>query len=224
MLVVRLQGIGYGDARRGIGGYYDLAKEARAEIKNGKTLEDKQRWKGRLEDLGICVANALIELGDMGAAARHLESLRHRGEKKNSSLDGRLALLYINLGDLDAARKCLSSDVSSNDDLKPLLSMAEGRYLDAVEQWRGLPASDMRTQNLAVCLFYAGEVGETLKSLDGLVEKGRSCHALTFNLATVYELCSERARERKAELAVRVARGIEQKGSGGEREAVDFKL
>ncbi len=222
VLVVRLQGIGYGDARRGVSGYYDLAKQARAEIKNSSDPKERQLWRERLQDLGIRVANALIELGDLAAAARHLESLRPRNGKQYSSLDGRLALLYLNLGDIDAARKFLPQD-TPNDITKLLLSMAEGRYSAAVEEWKAVPASDMATQNLAVCLFYAGKIDETLGLLEGLVERGRSFHALTFNLATVYELCSEKGRERKGELVARVAKGIEERG-GGERGAVDFKL
>ena len=51
-------------------------------------------------------------------------------------------------------------------------------------------------------------------------EKGRSFHALTFNLATVFELCSERGRERKGELVERVV----ERGVRGERGQGDFKL
>lgn len=225
VLAVRLHGIGYGDARRGVGGYYDLAKEARAEAKEAVDAEGKRLWKERLQDLGICVANALIEMGDLGAAVRHLESLRPR-EGRTEVLDARLALLYINLGDVDAARRCLGiegPETSHNAELRPLVSMAEGRYADAVDEWKGLPQSDMATQNLAVCLFYTGKVDETLELLDGLVERGRSFHALTFNLATVYELCSEKGKEKKAQLVERVAKAIEEKG-GGERGVVDFKL
>ena len=47
---------------------------------------------------------------------------------------------------------------------------------------KALPSSDLATQNLAVCLFYTGKVDETLELLEQLVEKGRSFHALTFNL------------------------------------------
>ncbi len=222
VLIVRLQGIGYGDAKRGVGGYYDLAKQARAEIKHSQDMEERQIWRERLQDLGYCVANTLVELGELGAATRHLESLRPRDGKHHSSLDGRLALLYIHLGDIDAARRFLPPNIPNNP-LKPLLSMAEGRYSDAVEEWKAIPATDIATHNLAVCLFYAGQIEQTLELLDGLVERGRSFHALTFNLATVYELCSERGRERKAELVARVARGVEERG-GGERGLVDFKL
>ena len=228
VLTTRLQGIGYGDDKKGVGAYYDLGREARAEIQKAQDLKEKQLWKARLQDLGLCVTNALIEMGDLGAAARQLESLRGK-DSADETLNARLALLYLHLGDTDAARRYLSaSDTSQNPTLQPLLRMAEGRYATAVDEWRALlmthPKSpDLATQNLAVCLFYLGQVDETLRLLDGLVEKGRSFHALIFNLATVYELCSERGREKKGELAGRVAGSIEV-GRGGERGVVDFKL
>ena len=225
VLAVRLQGVGFGDVRRGVGGYYDLAKEARARVKESTDVEEKQIWKERLQELGLYVANALIESGDMGAAARHLENLHSKaGREENDTLNGRLALLYIDLGDVDAAQRCLSSSTPSNaNSLKPLLSMAEGRYSDAAEEWKALPPSDIVTQNLAVCLFYTSEVSESIDLLEELVKRGRSFNALTFNLATVYELCSEKGRDKKGELAERVARSIEGQG-GGERRNVDFKL
>ena len=129
---MRLQGMGYGDGRKDVGGYYDLAREARAEVKEAVDPEEKQRWKKRLEELGLYVANALVEMGDVGAAVRHLESLRPR-TGKDKILEGRLALLYINMGNVGAARQCFSDTSAS--DLRPLLSMADGCYEDAVEEW-----------------------------------------------------------------------------------------
>ena len=217
---MRLQGVGYGDGRRGIGGYYDLAREARAEVKKaGGDTEEMETWRERLKQLGLCVANALIELGDTGAAIRHLESLRPR-DGKDEVLEGRLALLYTNVGNVDAARQCVSDTGAS---MRPLLSMADGRYADAAEQWKALPSSDLVTQNLAICLFYTGKVYETLELLDRLIEKGRTFHALTFNLATVYELCSEKGGRRKEDLVGRVCKSIEERG-GGQRGMIDFKL
>ena len=220
VLAVRLLGVGHGDGRRSVGGYYDLAREARAELGKAASLEEKQNWKQRLKALALSVASALVEMGDAEAAVRHLESLRPRNGK-DEVLEGRLALLYINLGNVDAARQCLSNTSASN--LRPLLSMADGRYADAVEQWKTLPSSDIATQNLAVCLFYTAKVDETMELLTQMVENGRSFHALTFNLATVYELCSERASQRKENLVTGISKGIERKG-GGERGVIDFKL
>lgn len=219
VLAVRLQGVGYGDGRRGVGGYYDLAREARVEVKKATNPEERETWKERLKEMGLYVANALIEMGDAEAAVRHLESLRP-GNGKDEILEGRLALLYLSFGNVDAARQCFSD---TNLSVRPLLSMADGRYADAAEQWKALPSSDLATQNLAVCLFYTGRVDETLELLDRLVKKGRTFHALTFNLATVYELCSEKGSQRKEDLVEKARKNIEEKG-GGERGVIDFKL
>jgi len=53
-----------------------------------------------------------------------------------------------------------------------------------------------------------------------LVEEGSSFHALTFNLSTIYELCTERSRALKIGLAEKIA-GM---GSKGEKANADFKL
>ena len=219
VLALRLQGVGYGDSRRSLEGYYNMAREARMEAKEATDPEELHLWKGRLKELGLSVANALIEMGDAAAAVRHLESLRPRSGK-DEILEGRLALLHINIGDLHAARQCLSKTSASY--LNPLLLMADGRYADAAEQWKALPTSDLATQNLALCLFYTNKLEETFELLDQLVEEGRSFHTLTFNLATVYELCTENASQRKEELAGRIAKNTEK--GGAERGVVDFKL
>lgn len=72
--------------------------------------------------------------------------------------------------------------------------------------------------------------------LTSLIDNGHSFHALTFNLATVYELRTERSRAKKLELAEKVAELMnvhtddddEDAGHGrsawAERGNVDFKL
>ena len=189
------------------------------EGKKAANPDAKQMWKKRLKELGLSVANTLIDNGDTGAAVRHLETLRPK-VGKDEVLEGRLALLHINAGNLHAARQCLSSTSASH--LNPLLLMADGRYEDAAEQWKFLPSSDLATLNLAVCIFYTGKVDETLELLDQLIEKGRSFHALTFNLATVYELCSEQTSQRKEDLVRRISENIAKRGA--ERGVVGFRL
>ena len=61
------------------------------------------------------------------------------------------------------------------------------------------------------------------KLLEGLVDKGNSFHALTFNLSTIYELCTEKSRSLKTGLAEKIAAQPE-KGTGWERMNMDFKL
>lgn len=219
VLVVRLQGIAFADGRRGIGGYYDLARVARLEARKAKSTGERDMWQQRLQELGLCVTNALVELGDLGAAIQHLKTLR--GNEDDSVVNGRLALLYLRLGGIDAARRTLGDE--DNPAMRALFSMASGDYDLAVSELRALPSSDLVSQNLAVCLFYTGKVDETIELLEGLVDKGRSFHTLTFNLATCYELTSERGQMRKAQLVEKVADNVRETG-GGERQAGDFKL
>lgn len=255
-------------------GYYDLARDARVEARKAATDGERNLWRERLKDLGVRVGNALIEMGDLAAARRHLETLRSGTDKEGDSiLDSRLALLCLQLGDVGAAGQYTNAATSGEQAeegvsvvLKPLLSMAEGQYEDAAAEWRALSEGEhavLATQNLAVCLLYLGRIDEvsafpiafylyhsrqiprwkvswlkqvqTSQLLTRLVEEGHSFHALTFNLAAVYELCTERSRARKMELAEKVAgmmklgHGDGEEGQGGherwaERNNADFKL
>lgn len=166
VLAVRLQGIGYGDPRRAISGYYDLARDARGGFRKASG-EEHHMWKERLEDLGLRVGNALVEMGDLSGAIRYFKSLRV--SENHEVLIGRLAMLYIQLGDLTAAKRCIEAAEGANSGripsaaLQPLLSMAEGRYEDAISEWKGTlthSESIMATHNLAVCLLYAGRMEE----------------------------------------------------------------
>lgn len=168
VLAVRLQSIGFGDSRRSIGGLYEIGLEARREIMRSETPEsERELWKHRLADLGVRSVNALIEMGDLDAARRSLDSLSDSGTV-TSSTKLRKALLCLRLGDLDAASRIFSDANESKEIamLQPLLSMADGRYIDAVAEWRALHKDETRknqalvAQNLAVCLLYTGQLHE----------------------------------------------------------------
>lgn len=57
-----------------------------------------------------------------------------------------------------------------------------------------------------------------------MVDKGKSFQALTFNLSTIYELCTDRSRELKIQLAEQVAALPATARSGWEPTNADFKL
>lgn len=59
--------------------------------------------------------------------------------------------------------------------------------------------------------------------LEGMVDAGRSSHTLLFNLTTMYELCTERARSLKVRLSEKVA-AMEETNDGWEKTNADFKL
>ncbi|PGH23370.1 hypothetical protein AJ80_02623 [Polytolypa hystricis UAMH7299] len=232
VLAVRLQSIGFGDARRGIQGLYELGLEPRRELsRNGITAEEKVVWKSRLEDLGIRVVNALVEMGDLDGARRSLASLTapSRGSERDIT---RMALLYLKVGDVDAARKLLESRPEDDGNLlHPLLSMAEGKYDEAVMAWKtlresniGKPDEPLISQNLAVCLLYTGKLNESRDLLESLIESNHSFQSLTFNLATVYELSSDKSRALKLRLTERIAKHPPSADKNWERPNVDFKI
>ncbi|KAL8865453.1 MAG: hypothetical protein Q9198_009315, partial [Flavoplaca austrocitrina] len=72
-------------------------------------------------------------------------------------------------------------------------------------------------------------IHQTTHLLSQLIASNHAFHALTFNLATVYELSMDKSWERKMQLAERVAEGLmrdrdEVEGRRMERGNVDFKL
>ncbi len=185
VLALRLQGIGYGDWRRAIMGYYELGREARLKARKAEG-EEKGMWKVRLRDLGIRVANALVEMGDLDGAARHLKTLRRSDdeEEEDRTMSTRLALLYLRIGNVAAAKEYveeIETNNTANNVLRPLLSMADGSYDTAAEEWRQLrdncsqEDNAMVTQNLAVCLMYNGQINEVTHFLSLLY-----CHLTCF--------------------------------------------
>ena len=177
VLAVRLQGMGFDDARRGVMGYYELAREARLTLmalkkqrKADEELDDAVKaWENRLAELGIRVASALVEMEDLEGATRHLQTLR----PLSGDLQMQKALLWLCLGDIDAARSCISAaDENGKKVVQGLAHMADGDYSAAVAVFEDLVASGsgngeeaMYKQNLGVCLLYSGKMDEVCRSL-----------------------------------------------------------
>ncbi|KAL3461321.1 hypothetical protein BJX64DRAFT_164663 [Aspergillus heterothallicus] len=232
ILAIRLQSIGFGDSRRGIGGLYELGLEARREImRPDLSAAERVIWRNRLSDLGVRTVNALIEMGDLNAAKRSLQSLR-RGGSDHMNANVRTVLLLLSIGDVDTARQ-MCEDIGDTRGalLKPLICMAEGRYEDSVLEWRSLLNSTDKamddaiiSQNLAVCLLYTGQVTEARNVLESLVQEQHSFSSLVFNLATVYELCSDKSVQLKIGLVEAIAEQPVTGYTNLDRLNADFKL
>ncbi|KAG8417399.1 hypothetical protein J3458_004908 [Metarhizium acridum] len=231
VLNVRLQALGFGDPRRAVMSYHDLAREARENIGRAMAKHDNsssELWKARLHELGVKVAGALIDMDDLSGAAHHLKSLRDKGDGKNALSK---ALLWLHIGDVDKARDCAAQCSSNAAETEKLIlalcEMADGDYESALTRWQGLredmPDDEMVGVNTAVCLLYIGRMQEGRDILEGLIESGFSSHTLLFNLSTMYELCTEKHRNLKMKLAERVA-GMDESPAGWEKLNTDFKL
>ena len=250
MLAVRLAALGYGDSRKGVMGYYELAREAREAAARAEGADERRVWRARLRECGVRVANVLVEMGELEGAGRHLGTLASV-ERGMSDEDGARevlvmeALVWLRVGDVRAARRCVAALSAGSEDaesegegegkgndkaeatLNALVKIAEGDYRAAVQAWTELHFEyrddPMITQNLAVCLLYMGKISEARKLLTDLTAVSPPFHALTFNLCTLYELCTEKSRDRKMALAERIA-AKEPSEVGWEMAAVDFKL
>ena len=262
VLHVRLQALGFGDPRRAVMSYYELAREARIRISDALAMQDdaaRELWKLRLSELAIQVAGALIEMDDLAGAAAHLRNLNGQSSHTNTSATTRSsrritmarALLWLQLGDVDEARAAMGGgdDPDAGDTPLPrdthdsgdrdsgqlatrvvtaLCDMADGEYKTALASWRRLreeaPDDEMIGVNLAVCLLYVGQMQEGRTILEQLVDAGASSHTLLFNLSTMYELCTDRAKTLKLGLAQRVADQTPVAGQSWEKTNADFKL
>ena len=166
VLVVKLQAIGFKDWRRGIMSYYELAREARFEARRAP-VSDRQMWTMRLRDLGLRVANVLIETKDLQGAIQHLKTLSTDGEDAGV-MKTRMALLYLRCGDVDAAKRCFDLTDEHSRFLHPLCTMAEGDFTTAASLWNAVKSNideatdeaGMVDQAIAICKLYDGQVHE----------------------------------------------------------------
>ncbi|KAF1959657.1 hypothetical protein CC80DRAFT_489765 [Byssothecium circinans] len=232
ILVVRLAALGYGEPRKGIMGYYELARECRENILKADSDDDKKLWRGRLRDCGIRVANVLVEMGDLEGAGRHLSTLPKDAESHEILIME--TLVWLRVGDIQAAKRCLSSfsgsdsDELANKTLEALIQLSNSEYAAAASSFQALHDQylddAMITQNLAVSLVYTGQIAEAKDLLADLVDTSAPFHSLVFNLSTIYELCTERNRDKKVALAEKLASRKTDGVVGWEIGSADFKL
>jgi hypothetical protein len=254
LLLLKLQGLGPDVHRRTIMGLYALSTECRTLAAKAKSENDEAgfaTWKSRLSDLGLRVAGELIEMGELETARRHLDTLSLAATTENKDEEAKMrirkTLLLLKLGDVQAAEKSLSSaSSSSTTDTDLTIQLQILHSLSTFHTSPSTTLSSLRTlsttyptnpliqHNLAILNLYTNNVVHASEILEALVEKDEVVFpTLLFNLATVYELRTERARERKldlVDLVVGLGDGDERKegrgrGVGGFEKGVgEFKL
>ena len=232
LLLVRLQPVGAGDGgRRGIMALYSLGNEVRANLQQARDNSDQRAvdlWSQRLRSLGLRVCDALVEMGELETATRHLDSLMNVDADE---LAYRRALMRMTVGDVTGARR--SAHELTNEARKKafqaLLRIADGDFPESLESWQLLmkddPSHELFAQNAAVSLIYTGHVNAVRDALEDISNKFPLFPGLLFNLATVYELCTDNAKEPKMGVAVKAANKTPGPQSGGwERANFEFKL
>jgi hypothetical protein len=256
LLLLKLSGLGADVHRRTIMGLYALSTDCRTLAAKAKSEHDDasfKLWKSRLQDMGLRVAGELIEMGELETARRHLDGLSSDATATNTAANTeeeakmriRKTLLLLRLGDIQAAETHLaaSSSTSTSTDadldiqLKVLtalthFSTSPSTTLSSLQSLADqYPSNPLITHNLAIAHLYTNNVVSGSEILESLVTKDEVVFpTLLFNLSTMYELRTERARERKLDLVDLVVglvgdvRGEEGRVGGFERGLVEFKL
>lgn len=232
LLLVRLHSIAAADGgRKGIMSLYALAAEVRQHIRAAQASnrdEELKVWSVRLQDLGLRVADMLVEMGELETATRHLDTLT---DVDAHELAYRRALLQLGSGDVVGARTSIDRlpDSIRKGSLEALFDTASGDYTKAIEQWQSCggenPTYAMSTSNLAVGLLYTGRIAEAKEILESLAARVPAFPGMLFNLSTVYELCTEQAVARKTALVQSIAaKDMKPDAGGWERPTFEFKL
>ncbi|KAK3637353.1 hypothetical protein LTR56_013703 [Elasticomyces elasticus] len=230
LVLVRLQSVATTDGgRRGIMALYALAGEARARQRQAHASGNKPEqdvWAERLRDLGLRVADALVEMGELETANRHLDGL---SDVDADQVVYRKAMLRLRVGDVAGAQGFVDKldHDSRKATLEVLLKIADGK--DAVASWQSLleehPDDALLANNLAVSMLYAGRITDARDLLQSTLNRSAAFTSILFNISTIYELCSERAVDHKMELTQTIAEKVPTAASGGwERAGFDFKL
>ena len=230
---LRLQSVGFSDPRRGVVSLYDLGLECREHIASTSTSEEhRPLWVQRLEEVGIRVVNALIEMGDLDCARRTLETMKPSDPNATSTWAYRKVMLCLKMGLVAEARGLIDAPNLQQPNiqvLRLLAAVADDRLDDAVSLLTE-PDSDANTdlvalakQNVALALLYRGEIQKARSLMETLIDEHESFSTLTINLATIHDLTSDQSRELKLALASKIAadRQTRQVRSFGN---ADFKL
>jgi thioredoxin-like negative regulator of GroEL len=224
LLLLKLSGLGADVHRRTIMGLYALSTECRTLAAKAKSENDDASfatWKSRLQDLGLRVAGELIEMGELETARRHLDTLSldtASNAEEEANMRIRKTLLLLKLGDTPAAEQCLAASASTltDADLDIQLKVLEALIhfstspTTTISTLQSLadqhPSNPLITHNLAIAHLYTNNVVLASEMLEALVTKDEIVFpTLLFNLATMYELRTEKARDRKLELVDLVA-------------------
>ena len=231
---LRLQSVGFSDPRRGVSSLYDVALECREHLSSPMTGPEQRRlWTERLEEVSLRVVNSLIEMGDLESATRSLEGLKPAQGKDLAVWTSRMILLRMKMGDIagvDRLVETLDIDVPERPLLESLSAIAHGHFEKASkilsqDTASSNPATEaLVKQNLAVAYLYRGEIIKARDLLEELVVAGHSFQNLTVNLATIYDLTSDKSRELKASMVSRIASSRPDRTQIRSYVNADFKL
>lgn len=231
---LRLQSIGFSDPRRGVSALYDLGFECREHLLSPSlSVEDRTLWARRMTDVGIRVVNALIEMGELDCAKHTLHTMKPADDQDLALWTSRVLLLQLKMGLVSDSLQLVENSKLHEVDrviLNALIDIAEGRYDEVIKALSSVDVSKHNElaafvkQNLAVAYLYAGELNLSKNIMEELINDHYSFQTLTVNLATIYDLSSDKSRDFKLALADRIANQQDDLIQPRQFTNADFKL
>ena len=206
---------------------------ASPEMVDEATAAALETWRRRRMNLLYAISNALLLTKDVDSSVAICDRIvveESEGSRKSAVLSsaGRILLQIGDVGgaaDYFARAEAVLDDDSTSAASRAMklthrgyLSIGAGRFDEALRHFRQAsaltPDDAVAANNVACALVYLGSLKEAVATLRSLVESDprRNLHeGVVFNLATLFELESSGAGERKRELLGLVAR---HKGDG----------
>ncbi|KAF9511236.1 hypothetical protein BS47DRAFT_1331124 [Hydnum rufescens UP504] len=177
-------------------------------------------WKDRASRVGLMMASQLLELQDYRGAEKILNGLANQSQPSASLLSA-LGCTRLEAGDMSSAERyfrraetLLDSDDTSRDVNAALLASAQGDWVTVVTTLEKVherrPEDLIILNNLAVALLNVGRLQEGIDKLELVLSSSPSTFVIVepivFNLATLYELHSATAPQKKRDLLIETAK------------------
>ncbi|KAF8892259.1 hypothetical protein BD779DRAFT_1610380 [Infundibulicybe gibba] len=186
----------------------------------GSDIVAVSMWKERGARLCLIIASQMVEMKEFTAAAKLLTPLCRQGDAATASaLHSSIGRVYLQGGDVGMARKHFQEALTNasaeqrNMDTA-LLASAAGEWQQATEILRDMLGNNagnfVAVNNLAVALLGQGKLKDGIEVLETALQSSPSsvvvAEPFLFNLATLYELRSATAIDKKRDLLVEVAK------------------
>lgn len=193
------------------------------EMTNNMRDDSLKLWRTRRHRVMYSITNCAVSLKDFRLAGGLIERLIQEDPNSAAGLYSALGRLCLQLGDVTAAQETFnqyfehSLPPPHHDPVQGLLhsayvSIAQNAFKDAAEILQQAhkinPSNGLVINNYGVCLMYTGRVSEAIALVEGAVfsQPERFLHeAIVLNLATMYELESSNAHQKKLKILSLIA-------------------
>lgn len=184
-----------------------------------------QLWRSRLGRVMYSMANCLLMMKDYVLAVdMYLSVIQYQPEQEPQLLSG-IGRLLLQIGDIKTAEKYfqkvekmvpkLGSELQQSIIIqmnRAFLHLGQNNFAEAYNFFNEVtkldPSNPVANNNAAVCLLYLGQLKDSLRQLEGLVQQDPKHYlheSVLFNLTTMYELESSRSMQKKQSLLESVA-------------------